>query len=346
MPGFHPYLRGALWWCQFTVAGKSYRVPTGKRDRGEAEEAAATLYLEARRRARVPIPEDEAGRLELTKIASLYLADLKRRLEKNVLDRGPRYYDNEESALAHTLEHFTRAGAVDTDSWNDARDKMRENGTSSRTIQRVTVATRHLLRYARALGAIRNVPTLEAPPGEEVEKEQAELRPMTARERNLFLRLCKAKDRRAWRIYTALFFSNLRKSGLERLRVRDARNEYAQLPPRRTKNRKRGELWLHPKVRAVIREELRDRKVIDPGEPIFGPFDFRELFWEVVAEAKIDPHGLTPHHVTRRTASTIAGDEGATLNELMAMGQWTTAAMAMRYVRINAKRSKRALERL
>lgn len=349
MPGFHLYQRGSTWWTNFSVAGGAFRLSTGERDRRAAEEKAATLYLEEHRRQRVAVPEADAGGLELTKVCALYLADLEERIASGALQRGPRYYDNEESALAHVLLKFRTAEAINTKSWRRAREVLRGEGVGSRTLQRITVAARHLLTFACELGAIQSEPNIKAPLGEDVAKEQAERRPMTVREREGFLRAVRAVDRRAWRIYLVLFWTGLRKSELERLRVRDVdlRGGWINLQPRRTKSGKKGqEVDLHPRARAAIREELRTRKVIDPSEPIFGPFDYDRLFWQVVAQLELDAHGLTAHHVARHSLATQVGERGATLAELLATFRWATPQMAMRYMKVNARLSRAALRRL
>ena len=46
------------------------------------------------------------------------------------------------------------------------------------------------------------------------------------------------------------------------------------------------------------------------------------------------------------TTATLAGDAGASLAELMALGRWSSPQMAMRYMHENAKRSKAALKKL
>ena len=99
---------------------------------------------------------------------------------------------------------------------------------------------------------------------------------------------------------------------------------------------------LHPKARAAIRAQLAG-KVVDLDRPIFGTFSFHQargrthplggIFERAVELAGIDAQGLTPHHVTRHTAATIAGAQPeASLSGMMRMFRWTSPQMVARYL--------------
>lgn len=282
-------------------------------------------------------------------MSALYLADLKARIERSELQRGPRYYSDQEAALSRVAQRWTVCADV-APGWKDALGAWHTEGASWRTLQVVTVAARAFLRWAWTAGHLPTKPTLEAPGAEQATIEAQERRPFTARERDRFLAAVRKADPQAHRLYVILFYTAARKSDLERLTLRqiDWRTGFVQLPPRKTKSKKREQvLYLHPKALAALRAEVRARKVVDPDALVFGPINMRKTFAVALDAAKIrDREGLVPHHVTRHTAATLAGEAGATLAELMAFGRWTTPQMAARYMKIRAAQAKKAAERL
>lgn len=289
------------------------------------------------------------------RLAGLYAeTDLAARARK----RGPRYADVEETRLArHVLTRFPTVDAITTRAWELAQQEMHEAGLKLATIQRVTVSLRLFLRYCAHMGAIPAVPTLVAPSNRDAASEAAERRPFTEGERDSFLATVAGMDARAHRIYTTLLYTALRKGGLEKMLPRwiDWRSGYVTYPAGELKTRKARSFYLHPKAQAAIREELAVRGDLRKDEPVFGPFDYDGhnsskgrlgLFWTACRKAEIPLVGLTAHHVTRHTACTIAGNNGATLAELMALGGWDSPSMAMRYLHIDAKQSRGAVDRL
>lgn len=282
-------------------------------------------------------------------MSALYLADLRVRLERRELTRGPRYYVSQEAALSRMAQRFTVCADVEP-GWKDALKDWHAEGTTWRTLQIVTVATRAFLRWAWQAGYLPARPVLEAPKTEDVVLEEEERRPFTAQERDRFLREVRKLDPAAWRIYVILFYTAARKSDLERLTLRqiDWRSGFVGLPPRQTKGRTREQvLYLPAKALAAMRAEVRARKVVDPAALVFGPFSLRRVFARALDAAGIkDRKGLVPHHVTRHTAATLAGEGGATLAELMALGRWTTPGMAARYMKVRAALAKKAADRL
>lgn len=348
MSGFHVYARPgtAVLWCNFTVGGQAQRVSTGERDPAAAHEAAARLYLEACQRARVPVP---AGAIDASVaiLCTRYLADLAGRIERRELVRNPRYHDDATAALARVAQRWGRLAEVGP-GWEAALADWHAEGATWRYLQVVTVFTRAFLRWAVRLGLLPIEPRLHAPADEDVNAEAKERRPLSARERDAFLRALRGTS--AGRVYTIMFYTAARKSDLERLRLRQVnwRTGFVTLPPRQTKSRQRGqELYLHPKALAALRAEVRERQVVEPDALVFGPIDLRAAFKHALDAAGIrDRDGLVPHHVTRHTAATLAGDAGASLAELMAFGRWATPGMAARYMRVSAQRAKSAAERL
>jgi len=90
---------------------------------------------------------------------------------------------------------------------------------------------------------------------------------------------------------------------------------------------------------------------IDPDHPIFGPFDFHQewddekkggVFGRALTMAGIDRHGLTPHHVTRHTAATLALENGVSILGAMAQGGWDSMQSMQRYTHPQLKHARAA----
>lgn len=345
------------WWVNFRLNGKRFRLDTGvARPRGDVNEAEATrkgaaLWLAecGRQGVEAALPES----IELDTLTMLGewvdgpLADHARK-------RNPRYAAQIETDIArHVVPRFPLLTQITVDSWNQAQLDMQdeERPLSLRTCQRVTVSLRLFLKFCEKRRVLVG-PKLETATAEEVAATQKDRRPFTKSERDRFLRSMRRLDDRAHRIYTALLYSALRKGASEKMLPRwiDWRTHYVTFPAGTLKNRKPRSFYLHPLARQAIRAELAARGSLDPDQPVFGRFDFDDhrqgLFWLAVRAAKIPEHGLTAHHVTRHTACTIAAQEGATFAELMALGGWRTPAMALRYMNIDGKLSRGAVERL
>jgi integrase len=90
-------------------------------------------------------------------------------------------------------------------------------------------------------------------------------------------------------------------------------------------------------------EEMpRGAGVTDLDRPIFGAFDYRALFVHACEKAGIDSAGLTAHHVTRRTAATLAGEKpGASLSALKSQGGWRSSAVVDHYLKPSVEAARR-----
>jgi integrase len=348
VPGPHLYRRpdSEVWQCDYTVKGRAFRHSTGRRDRGEALEAATEAWLEACRRARVAVPE--GVEIRLSRLVSLYLADLRGRIERRELTRYEKYADHAEAHLARVTDRWQRLADIGP-GWEGALAEWHAD-VGWRTLQITTVTARGFLRWAKEQGHLAAVPELRAPSTEESNAEAEERLPLSETQRDALLKAIKKDDPRAWRIYVILFYSAARKSDLERLvwRQVDLDGGWLRFPPRQTKSKKRDQVvGLHPKAAAALKAERRAQGKIDPAALVFGPFDFRVPFGRWLAAAGItDAHGLTAHHTARHTTATLAGEAGATLAELMALGRWSTPQIASRYMKVSARASKAALGRL
>lgn len=264
--------------------------------------------------------------------------------------RGPRYAEIEETRLVkYVVPRFPLISMITRQTWEEAQGTMR--GVKLSTIQRVTVSLRLFLRYCVRIGAILALPMLTAPSGTEAAADASQRRAFTEGERDRFLREVRKLNARAGRVYTALLYTALRKGALEKMLPGwiDWRANRVTFPPGTLKSRKARSFWLHPLARKAIKAEMGFRR---NNLPVFGRFDYDShnersgLFWTACRRARIPFDGLTAHHVTRHTACTIAGNNGATLAELMALGGWDTPAMAMRYLHLDAQQGRKAVERL
>ena len=112
---------------------------------------------------------------------------------------------------------------------------------------------------------------------------------------------------------------------------------------------------LHPKARAAIRAQLADADVVDLDAPIFGTFSFHQaknsdhpqggIFQRAVALAGVDAHALTPHHITRHSAATIAGSRPeASLAGMLQMFRWRSADVASRYIHADLDAARAIVE--
>jgi len=351
-----------FWWIDTTIEGHRIRrplhVPIGPGDGGQREaarEAAAFWLQECARlgkRADAAALGIEADTLTL--LSKYIVGDLAVRARK----RGLRYAETEESRLTeHVVPNFPAIGMLTAAAWEEWQATAHASGTKLATIQRVTVSARLFLTFCARIGAIQLVPELRAPSGEEVAGEAPAREALSEAQRDRLLRELARLDVRAHRIYTTLLYTAFRKSALERLLPRwiNWQTGYVTFPASAMKKRKSRSFYLHPLARKAIKGELASRGKLDQDAPVFGAFDYdghnaskgrQGLFWTAARRAKIPLDGLTAHHVTRHTACSIAGNNGATLAELMALGGWDTPAMAMRYFHADAKQSKGAVDRL
>ena len=361
MAGYHLYrpTNGSgkvsdFWSVHFTVAGELVRRATGERDRGKADLRAAAIYLATHHQERAAVPAEgyeQLGDRQLAHVAGAYLDQIEAQLDSGELARNDSYYDDADRDLrCHILDRFKRVDEITSASWDEAARAWHATGLKWRSIQRLTVTARHILRFACTLGVVAVVPELRAPTRGLVVAEQAPRRAMTEKERRNFLLEVKKISERAWRIYTVLFWSAMRRSDLRRLTLRQInwKTKFVEFPAPKTKSKKEGQaIWLHPRVVRALRQEIATRKNLGLDEPLFSrTFSLEKTGKKAMRAAGLDLQGLTAHHVTRHTAATLAGDAGASLAELMALGRWSSPQMAMRYMHENAKRSKAALEKL
>lgn len=227
-----------------------------------------------------------------------------------------------------------------------------------RSIAHLADTLRHFLRYCASRGVIATVPEIKSPPMKLQKADRAPLRPFDEEEMEAFLwALAIMGEGRALRAYTTLFETWVRKSTLERMTPRwlDFRRETITLRAQFYKSGKEKVIDLPPRAAEAIRAELEaragDGNPIGLDEPIFGRFDFHQawddekkggVFGRALTLAGIDPHGLTPHHSTRRTAMTLAGESpDASLSGLMAQAGIDSASIVEVYLKPQLKAARK-----
>lgn len=347
-----------FWWVYFTIAGrpKPYRISTGVAlsSRPAAEKKAAELLVERFSAAGATAAPAAILALEVTQLSELWIEQLEKDHPAKYVDRISTDMAQYIEKRWTRPEEITSA-AWQALTWNPETRSAGELHHSKkgplkwRSIAHLANTLRHFLRFCASKGAITTVPEIKSPPTKLQEADRAPRAALDEEKREKFLAaLVELDELRAHRIYTTLFETWVRKSSLEKMTQRwiDWKAETITLPPSGNKSGKEKRIDLTPRAAVAIKEQLAAnaaaRKPGEPvpmDEPIFGHFDFHQaktqkveladgtekrmpaggVFGRACRWAKIDQHGLTPHHSTRHSALTIAGSRpNATLSGMMA----------------------------
>ena len=221
----------------------------------------------------------------------------------------------------------------------------------------------------RCRGIIEDVPEIEVPTTDEQRMDANDRRAFTEDEMEMFLwALATMGEGRALRIYITLLETWQRKSTIQALTPRwvNFHKEMITIPAKHFKTRKEKVIDLTPRAAEAIRTEIADKypgdKPIPLDEPVFGPFDFHQeavrkwkdrdgnehqyedggVFARACRMAGIDQHGLTPHHVTRHTAATLALENGVSVLGAMAQGGWDSMQSMQRYTHAQLQHARQA----
>lgn len=340
----------ASWHYGFRVAGRRVRGCTGEADRGAAERRLAAIWAAAH--ARSGVQPAQRAELDLTQVAALWLAQA----EERASEKNPRYVERHEQDIRHLLRVFREPGEITTDAWARACRAWRAQGMSPRSLQHLTTTARHVLRHARAVGALDgDPPSLEAPSGRAVAKAARRRRALSREERDALLEsMRKNGDLRAARIWTVLAYTGLRRGEAARLAPDwcssggPAGSERTlTIPAGAAKSGEEEQIPLHPAAWAAIEEEMRELPRGDSRQPVFGGFDLRKAFARACAAAGIDRRGLTAHHAARHTFGTLLAEVSrGDVSAVLAGGRWRSLSIAQRYVHASAERARVAVRRL
>lgn len=362
--------RSPYWYVYFTLNGQEVRRSTGVLLAGEQEarrKAAAIVLAETEAQGRpagrggAALAAQLAKELDLKTLADAWLDELEETQGKKVSARA-------ETDILHYVEtqpSWTHPAQITSEAWTEltwdpetrtvgALHHSQGGPLKWRSIAHLANTLRHFLRYCAARGVIATVPELKSPPTKMQKAERAPLLPMDEDQREAFLwALAILGESRALRVYTALFETWVRKSTLEAMTPRwlNFKTEEITLPAQFNKSRKEKVIDLTPRAAEAIRAELdAHEEPIGLDEPIFGHFDFHQawdeekkggVFGKALTLAGIDPHGLTPHHSTRRTAMTIGGQvPEASISGLMKQAGIDSASVVEVYLKPQMKAAR------
>jgi integrase len=343
---FRLKLRGEVYHVRFTRHGKEHRLSTESGDKGRAKQEAERLVRN----------HDIGNDCRVcggggAPVGQVPLRDLSERFLKEVLrTHGAGYQKRATTDMVQYIEErWKDPNEITSKAWEAAKLDWHTNPTERRerlswgSIANLANTLRAFLRYCGEVGAVESVPEIKNPTAKQLAADRAYLRPLDSDEQQRFLwSLALAGESRALRVYIALFETWMRKGEMSRMTPRwtDFRQETILIPAQHSKNGHPRKIDLNPQAAEAIRAEMGE--VVDLDRPIFGPFDYRSLFERTAAIAGLDPKGLTAHHVTRRTAATLAGEKpGASLAALKAQGGWRTSAVVDLYMKPSVEAARK-----
>lgn len=343
--------RGPIFQVRFTRAGKDHRYSTNHGDAAGAREAAARIVREhdAGGVCQVCAGAPPAPGASLAALSERWLNAAER-------SHGAKYRARAATDMVHYVEpRFKDPYEITSKAWEEWKLVLHETPTDRRerlswgSIANLANTLRAFLRWCADGGVIESVPELKNPTGKQLAADRAYLRPLNEDEQEAFLwALALADEGRALRVYIALFQTWVRKGALEAMTPRWVRFERQTItiPSEYTKSQLGDvEIDLTPRAAEAIKAEMGE--VVDLDRPIFGAFDFHQardggVFGRACKLAGIDMKGLTAHHVTRRTAATLAGAKpGASLNAIKSQGGWRTSEVVDKYMRANVEAARK-----
>lgn len=352
---------------------------TGTADEREAQVRAGEIWVKEMRRAGEPIPEDAASLARpLVEDAA---AEFVVHLERAAAEYRERYVIRYETDLnlyviQKTDDEIAAAALsnrvawqppwrfvdeITSATWEEEKRRLhKSNGgpLGYRSIQHLTNTLRHFLRFCVSEGHLSSAPELLAPPRKLVLKEQRPRRAMPKAERERLLRtldeyaphgnahpLPRGTHRR---FYEALFFTLLRRGELWALTRRwlDTREELIRVPPEHSKSGEAEEIPLHQRAKAALLGQIAARGKIDPDVPVFGRINVRKAWEWAVARAKIDRHGLVPHHSTRHSSATELAKKTRDREALKRAGRWRSDASIDPYIHTDVEHARPLMKKL
>jgi integrase len=364
--------RGSTYYVIFYLPGggdHEVRRSTGTSDPRAAELRAGEIWVEEMRKAGQRIPE-AAAEVARTRVETAVAACIER-LEREAGQHREQYARRHREDLKlyimpKTDGQLSAARLAGKELWQPPwryvdevttlaweREKLRlhhSNGGPLKwaSIRHLTVSLRKLLHNELEHGRIENLAEIRPPSNKLVRQDEAPRRAYTEKEREDFLKAIKKGYARSWRFYTVLFFSLLRRGELFALTPRwvDFKNNWIRIPANHSKSGEVEEIDLHPRAARALSAELREHETVQTDAPLFGEHDARKAFFHGIQAARIDPHGLVPHHSTRHTGATMVGESTTDLLEIMAAMRVRSPQIAKRYLHVDAKRARRVMRKL
>jgi integrase len=272
----------------------------------------------------------------------------------------------------YVAEHWKHATEVTAESWVKVMLKLHHTNGGPlrwRSIAHVAHTLRAFLEWCKAKHIIDDVAVIDVPSTKDQRMDGNARRAFTEDEMERFLwALALMGEGRALRIYITLFETWQRKSTIEALTPRwvNFHNESITIPAKHFKTGKEKLIDLTPRAAEAIRAEIAAKSAgeepIRLDEPVFGSFDFHQeavrkwkdvagnehqyedggVFARACRSADIDQHGLTPHHVTRHTAATLALENGTSILGAMAQGGWDSMQSMQRYTHAQLQHARQA----
>jgi integrase len=361
--------------------GRRVRRSTGCSDEAQAQLRAGEIWVSEMRRAGAPVPEEIAAAarplvedvvaefmLELEQLAGQhreqYVARYKADLNLYVTPKT-----DEELREARALKKspwqpsWRYLDEISTARWDDEQLRLhKSNGgpLGARSLQVLTNTLRHLLRFAAKRGHITVVPELKAPSRAQVMQERRPRRAFTPAERERFLKAVakyKPEDHgkalrvgTAARFYEALFFTLFRRGEMWAIAPRwlDLEKSNINIPAAHSKSKKDETIPLHPRALRALQEQMKAAgfKRADQDKPIFGKINVRPAYEFALAQTKIDPFGVTPHHTTRHTGGTILAKATNDREALKKAGRWRSDQSVEAYLHIDAEHARPLMAKL
>jgi integrase len=294
-------------------------------------------------------------------------------VEATYRGKDVRYASRKATDLSeYVTDHWKHPSEITADSWKEVMLKLHHNSGGPlrwRSITHVGHTLRAFLEWCKNKHVIEEVPVLDVPSTKDQRMDGSERRAFTEDEMEQFLwALAIMGEGRALRIYVTLFETWQRKSTVEALTPRwvNFHNESIRIPAKHFKTGKEKLIDLTPRAAEAIRVQIAEKypgdKPIPLDEPVFGAFDFHQeavrkwkdvagnehqyedggVFARACRMAGIDMHGLTPHHVTRHTAATLALENGTSILGAMAQGGWDSMQSMQRYTHPQLQHARQA----
>lgn len=256
---------------------------------------------------------------------------------------------------------------ITTAAWNDEKLRLHKSNVGPlgySSIRHLANTLRFLLRFCVDQRYLDNEPVLKSPARKLILKEKRPRRAMTETEREKFLRwvykytpkvIRKTGPQKsllpgtAGRYYETLHFSMFRRGEGWAITQRwiERRARLIHVPPEHSKSGEAETIPLHARAEQALFEQVRVadlKKKLDA--PIFGVINVRPAFEWAMKKARLDPHGITPHHSTRHTGGTLLAKKTRSRDQLKKAGRWRSDQSVEPYLHVDAEDARDLMDKL